>query len=53
MQKHISIECPPELLIGLHTDAWSFGKWMKTHRAVGQWDAHKYISFSKRQWFQD
>ena len=34
MLNQISIECPSELLMGLHTDARSFGEWMKTQSAI-------------------
>ncbi len=50
MQNQISIECPPELLIGLHIDAWSFGKWMKTQAAITLFKEGKLSSGMAASW---
>jgi hypothetical protein len=50
MQNQISIECPPELLIGLHTDARSFGVWMKTQAAVTLFREGKLFSGMAASW---
>ena len=50
MQTHISIDCPPELLIGLHTDAQSFGEWMKTQAAISLFKEGKLSSCMAATW---
>jgi len=50
MQNLISIECPPELLLGLHTDARSFGEWLKTQAAITLFKEGKLSSGMAASW---
>lgn len=50
MQHYVSIECPPELLIGLHTNAQSFGEWMKLQSAIALFKEGKLSSGMAGSW---
>jgi len=50
MQTSVSIECPPELLIGLHTNAHSFGEWMKLQSAITLFKEGKLSSGMAGRW---
>ncbi|MEI6205242.1 MAG: UPF0175 family protein [Desulfuromonadales bacterium] len=50
MQHSVSIECPAEILIGLHTDAQSFGEWMKLQSAIVLFKEGKVSSGMAGKW---
>lgn len=52
MQKSVAIECPAELLIGLHTNAQSFGEWMKLQSAITLFMEGKLSSGMAGKWLK-
>lgn len=50
MQTNITINCPPELLIGLHTDARNFGEWIKLQAAIALFREGKVSSGMAGNW---
>ncbi len=52
MQNSVSIECPSEMLIALHTNAQSFGEWMKLQSAIALFKEGKLSSGMAANWLK-
>ena len=52
MQKTISIECPVELLLGLHLNVETLGELMKTQTAISLFKEGKISSGLAAQWLK-
>lgn len=50
MQSIITIECPPEILIGLHMDADKFSEFMKLKTAIALFKEGKLSSGMASDW---
>ncbi len=50
MKNTIEIECPPEVLISLHSDAQSFAELMKWQTAIHLFKEHKMSSGTAATW---
>lgn len=50
MQHTISIDCPPEILLGLHLDAEGFADYLKKPAAIGLFKEGKLSSGTAANW---
>lgn len=50
MQRTITIECPPELLIGIHLNAEDFAEYLKKQAAISLFKEGKLSSGSAAAW---
>ncbi|MFO1431352.1 MAG: UPF0175 family protein [Candidatus Competibacteraceae bacterium] len=50
MQSTITIDCPPELLLGLHLDAAGFAKYLKRQAAISLFKEGKISSGTAAAW---
>ena len=50
MQNTISITCPVEMLLGLHTNAETFGEWIKLYAAIALFKEGKISSGMASTW---
>jgi hypothetical protein len=50
MQKTVTIDCPPEILLGLHLNAEGFADYLKRHAAINLFKEGKLSSGTAASW---